>query len=118
MLMICPLQGKKGEAQPFPIFQQVKERFPRRSGCSPDEIDVIVETSAQASSRHLIQPQDWLVRICDPEGKWRTWIRVPALKLNCRELLNVIYCLKDDRVHRVLFITKRKQVGKECDSIP
>lgn len=77
---------------------------------------MIVETSAQASSRHLIQPQDWLVRICDPEGKGRTWIRVPALKLNRRELLNIIYCVKADRVQRVLFVTKRKQVRKECDS--
>lgn len=32
----------------------------------PDEVDVIVEASAEASCRHLVQPQNWLVWICDP----------------------------------------------------
>lgn len=42
---------------------------------------MIVETSAQTSSGHLIQPQDWLIRISDPEGKGRTWIHLPTLQL-------------------------------------
>lgn len=46
----------------------------------PDEIDVIVEPSAEAASRHLIQPQDWLVWICNPEHKRQRRTRPSAPK--------------------------------------
>lgn len=36
-------------------------------GCvSPDEVDVVIKSSAQAPGRHLVQPEDWLVWVCDP----------------------------------------------------
>lgn len=73
MLMICPLGGgekTRGSStiSDFSTSERAASTQAWEPGGLPDEIDVIVETSAQASGRHLIQPQDRLVRICDPEG--------------------------------------------------
>lgn len=38
----------------------------------PDEVDVIVKAAAEASCRHLIQPQNWLVWICNPAREKRS----------------------------------------------
>lgn len=43
----------------------------------PDEVDVIVEAAAEASCRHLVQPQNWLIWICNPARREEVNVLTP-----------------------------------------